>query len=94
MPSVNVRERLDNTLIILHNKLKRGARSFVGQDLIRDGRRPKNWRPKRDPLHLETSVPGIFAAGDVRHGVIRRVASAMGQGVVAVSLVDKYLETV
>ncbi len=67
---------------------------YTGQDLIRDGRRPKNWKPKRDPLHLETSVPGIFAAGDVRHGVIRRVASAVGQGAVAVSLVHKYLETV
>ena len=44
--------------------------------------------------HMETSVPGIFAAGDVRHGVVRRVASAVGQGAVAVSLVHKYLETV
>jgi thioredoxin reductase (NADPH) len=67
---------------------------YTGQDLIRNGRRPKNWKPKRDPFLLETSVPGIFAAGDVRHGVIRRVASAVGQGAVAVSLVHKYLETV
>ena len=67
---------------------------YTGQDLIRDGRRPKNWKPRRDPFPLETSVPGIFAAGDVRHGVIRRVASAVGQGAVAVSLVHKYLETV
>ncbi len=67
---------------------------YTGQDLIRDGRRPKNWTPKRDPFLLETSVPGIFAAGDVRHGVVRRVASAVGQGAVAVSLVHKYLETV
>ena len=67
---------------------------YTGQDLIRDGRRPKNWKPRRDPFLLETSVPGIFAAGDVRHDVIRRVASAVGQGAVAVSLVHKYLETV
>jgi thioredoxin reductase (NADPH) len=67
---------------------------YTGQDLIRDGRRPKNWKPKRDPMLQETSVPGIFAAGDVRHGVIRRVASAVGQGSVAVSLIHKYLETV
>jgi thioredoxin reductase (NADPH) len=67
---------------------------YTGQDLIRDGRRPRNWKPKRDPFLMETSVPGIFAAGDVRHGVIRRVASAVGQGSVAVSLVHKYLETV
>ena len=67
---------------------------YTGQDLVRNGRRPRNWKPKRDPFLLETSVPGIFAAGDVRHGVIRRVASAVGQGAVAVSLVHKYLETV
>jgi thioredoxin reductase (NADPH) len=67
---------------------------YTGQDLIHDGQRPKNWRPKRDPFLLETSVPGIFAAGDVRHGVVRRVASAVGQGAVAVSLIHKYLETV
>lgn len=67
---------------------------YTGPDLIRDGRRPINWKPKRDPFLLETSVPGIFAAGDVRRGVIRRVASAVGQGAVAVSLIHKYLETV
>jgi len=67
---------------------------YTGQDLIIDGRRPRNWALKRDPFLMETSVPGIFAAGDVRHGVVRRVASAVGQGAVAVSLVHKYLETV
>ena len=67
---------------------------YTGPDLIRDGRRPKNWKPRRDPFLLETSMPGIFAAGDVCHGVVRRVASAVGQGAVAVSLVHKYLETV
>jgi thioredoxin reductase (NADPH) len=67
---------------------------YTGQDLMRGGSRPKNWKPKRDPFMLETSVPGIFAAGDVRHGVVRRVASAVGQGAVAVSLIHEYLETV
>jgi len=67
---------------------------LTGPDLIREGRRPKNWTLQRDPFLLETSMPGIFAAGDVRHGVIRRVASAVGQGAVAVSLIHKYLETV
>jgi thioredoxin reductase (NADPH) len=67
---------------------------YVGQDLLLDRHRPKNWKPKRDPFLLETSVPGIFAAGDVCHGVVRRVASAVGQGAVAVSLVHKYLESV
>ena len=52
-----------------------------------------SWPLERDPYLLETSVPGIFAAGDVRANVIRRVASAVGQGAVAVSLIHKYLET-
>lgn len=67
---------------------------YTGPDLIQGGQRPKNWKLKRDPFLLETSIPGIFAAGDVRHGVVRRVASAVGQGAVAVSFVHKYLETV
>ena len=67
---------------------------YTGQDLISNGRRPKNWTLKRDPFLMETSVPGIFAAGDVRHGVVRRVASSVGQGSVAVSVVHKYLESV
>jgi thioredoxin reductase (NADPH) len=67
---------------------------FTGPDLIRGGRRPKGWKQNRDPFLMETSVPGIFAAGDVRHGVVRRVASAVGQGSVALSFVHKYLETV
>jgi len=81
---------------IVKDLVERDEAGFIltGQDLVRDGRRPKNWTPRRDPLLLETSVPGIFAAGDVCHGAIRRVASAVGQGAVAVSLVHKYLETV
>lgn len=81
---------------LVANLVERDEAGFIytGQDLVRNGRRPKGWKPKRDPFLLETSVPGIFAAGDVCHGVIRRVASAVGQGAVAVSLVHKYLETV
>ena len=67
---------------------------ITGPDLLHDGRRPRNWKPKRDPFFLETSVPGIFAAGDVRHGSMRRVASAVGQGAIAISLVHQYLKTV
>jgi len=67
---------------------------YTGPDLIHEGNRPKNWTLARDPFILETNVPGIFAAGDVRHGAIRRVASAVGQGAVAVELIHKYLETV
>jgi thioredoxin reductase (NADPH) len=52
------------------------------------------WHLKRDPFHLETSVPGVFAAGDVREGAVRRVASAVGEGSVAVTFVHRYLATV
>jgi len=67
---------------------------LTGQDLIHEGRRPKNWKLKRDPFPLETSVPGIFAAGDIRQGAVRWVASAVGQGAIAISLVHQYLKTV
>ena len=80
----------------LANVVERNEAGFIltGQDLIRNGRRPKNWQLKRDPFLLETSVPGIFAAGDVRQGAIRRVASAVGQGSNAVSFVHQYLKTI
>ena len=52
------------------------------------------WPLERDPFALETNVPGVFAAGDIRHGAIRRVASAVGTGAVAVSLIHQYLDTV
>jgi thioredoxin reductase (NADPH) len=67
---------------------------LTGQDLIQDGKRPKGWTLQRDPYMLETSVPGIFAAGDVRQGAVRRVASAVGQGAIAVNFVHQYLRTV
>lgn len=62
---------------------------LTGPDIPRD-----SWPLTRDPFLMETSVPGIFAAGDVRHGVVRRVASAVGQGSVCVSFVHEYLATV
>jgi thioredoxin reductase (NADPH) len=66
---------------------------LTGPDLIRDGELPKSWPLDRQPLLMETSVPGIFAAGDIRSGVVRRVASAVGQGAVCVSIVHQYLAT-
>ena len=66
---------------------------LTGGDLIRRGRLdPERWRG-RTPSLMETSVPGIFAAGDVRSGAVKRVASAVGQGSVCVSLVHEYLTT-
>lgn len=66
----------------------------AGRGLLRNGKRPKGWTLKRDPFPLETSVPGIFVAGDVRDDAIRRVASAVGDGAIAVSQVHQYLKTV
>lgn len=75
--------------------VERDKRGFIltGPDLLVDGEWRPSWPLERDPYLLETSVPGIFAAGDVRANVIRRVASAVGQGAVAVSFIHKYLET-
>jgi len=71
-------------------------RGFIltGPDLGALGTRVGGWPLERDPYLMETSVPGIFAAGDVRHGVVRRVASAVGQGSVCISFVHEYLATV
>ena len=67
---------------------------LTGPDLASNGHRPKNWHLKRDPFLLETSVPGIFAVGDIRQSATRRVASAVGEGSTAVSFVHQYLKTV
>jgi thioredoxin reductase (NADPH) len=75
-------------------EMNRAGFILTGPDLIRDGQRPKNWPLTRDPYLLETSVPGIFAVGDVRQGAVRRVASAVGQGAVAISFVHQYLESI
>jgi thioredoxin reductase (NADPH) len=64
---------------------------LTGPDLMYDGKPPNGWPFDRDPFFLETSVPGIFAAGDVRHGSIKRVASSVGEGAMAVQLIHRYL---
>lgn len=81
---------------MLEGIVERNKAGFVltGPDLLRNGQRPQGWKQKRDPFYLETSVPGIFAAGDVRQNAVRRVASAVGEGAIAVSLVHQYLRTV
>jgi thioredoxin reductase (NADPH) len=65
---------------------------LTGPDLLDRGRRPADWPLARDPLALETSVPGLFAAGDVRHGSTKRVAGAVGDGAMATALVHRRLE--
>lgn len=63
----------------------------TGPDLLRNGQRPANWQLNRDPYYLETNIPGVFAAGDVRHGSVKRFASAVGEGAMAVTFVHRYL---
>ena len=65
---------------------------FTGPDLIVDKKPPQGWTLERDPFLLETSIPGIFAAGDVRFGTNHRVASAVGEGAIAFALMKEYLK--
>jgi thioredoxin reductase (NADPH) len=71
-----------------------GGFILTGLDLVSEGKGPAGWPAGRLPALLETSVPGIFAAGDVRHGSSKRVAAAVGEGAVAVQLIHQYLKTV
>jgi thioredoxin reductase (NADPH) len=64
----------------------------TGPDLNGGKKRPANWPLDRNPYYLETNIPGLFAAGDVRHNAVKRVASAVGEGAMAVAFVHRYLE--
>jgi thioredoxin reductase (NADPH) len=64
---------------------------LTGTDLTKDGRLPETWQLARAPLMLETSMPGVFAVGDVRHGSVKRVASAVGAGGIAIQYIHEYL---
>ncbi|HEX4700175.1 MAG TPA: FAD-dependent oxidoreductase [Actinomycetes bacterium] len=79
----------------LDDVLARDERGFVltGPDLLVDGRRPAGWPLDRDPWPLEGSLPGVFVAGDVRADSVKRVASAVGEGAMAVTLAHRYLGT-
>jgi thioredoxin reductase (NADPH) len=80
----------------LANVIERDERGFIltGPDLIREGQHPKGWGLDRDPYLLETNIPGLFAVGDVRHGSVKRVASGVGEGSVAVQFIHQYLSKV
>jgi thioredoxin reductase (NADPH) len=79
----------------LDGVLDRDRRGFLltGPDLVVDGERPRGWDADRDPWPLEASVPGVFVAGDVRADSVKRVASAVGEGAMAVTLAHRYLGT-
>jgi thioredoxin reductase (NADPH) len=76
--------------------VERDEQGFIlsGASPFHDGRRPKGWTLSRDPYLLETNVPGIFVAGDVRHDSVKRVASGVGEGSIAVQFVHRYLSEV
>jgi thioredoxin reductase (NADPH) len=78
----------------LDGVVQRDQRGFVltGPDLLVGGKRPRGWPLDRDPYYLEGSVPGVFAAGDARANSVKRVASAVGEGAMAIQLVHRYLE--
>jgi thioredoxin reductase (NADPH) len=80
----------------LNGFVERDERGFLltGQDLLKNGERPKGWQLDRDPGLLETSVAGVFAVGDVRHGSVKRVASGVGEGSIAIQFVHQYLAKV
>jgi len=77
----------------LAGMVERDAQGYLisGQHLMLDGKRPTGWTVDRDPFYLETSVPGIFVAGDVRHRSAKGVTSGVGEGAMAVKLVHQYL---
>ena len=79
----------------LEGAIDRDPRGFIltGADLMHGGRPPKNWSLDRDPYLLEASVPGVFAVGDVRYGSVKRVASCVGEGAIAVQFVHQHLST-
>jgi thioredoxin reductase (NADPH) len=79
----------------LPEAVQRDANGFIltGSNLLVNGKNPKGWTLERQPYLLETSVPGVFAAGDVRHQSVKRVASAVGEGSIAIQFVHQYLAT-
>jgi thioredoxin reductase (NADPH) len=68
-----------------------GGYILTGPDLLHGRERPANWQLDREPYYLETNLPGMFAAGDVRQNSVKRCASAVGEGAMAVTFVHRYL---
>jgi thioredoxin reductase (NADPH) len=77
----------------LDGAIVRDSKGFLvtGSNLIKNGKRPPGWKPQRDPYLLETSIPGVFAVGDVRDGAVRRVANSVGEGSIVLYFIRQYL---
>jgi thioredoxin reductase (NADPH) len=80
----------------LSGVVERDPKGFIlsGRDVLRGGKPPKGWTANREPYLLETNVPGVFVVGDVRYGSIKRVASSVGEGAIAVQMIHQYLSSV
>jgi thioredoxin reductase (NADPH) len=80
----------------LDDVVMRDANGFIvaGNDLKTDGKLPPSWPLDREPFMLETSVPGVFVAGDARHGSVKRVASGVGEGAISVAFTHQYLSSI
>jgi thioredoxin reductase (NADPH) len=76
----------------LPEEIVRDERGYIvtGPDLLQEGRPPRGWPLGRPPLPMETSMPGVFAAGDVRYGSVKRVASAVGAGAIAIQSIHEH----
>jgi thioredoxin reductase (NADPH) len=77
----------------LKNQLLTDEQGYIltGADTLQKGKRPASWKLERNPFWLESSVPGVFVAGDVRHGSVKRIASGVGEGAMAVQFIHQYL---
>ena len=84
-------ETLDEAVRLINDSTQ-GVLLAGGTDLLVDNKPPQGWTLERPPFLFETSIPGIFAAGDVRYGTSHRVASAAGEGAVAYAMMKEYLK--
>jgi len=77
----------------LDGTISRDNKGFLvtGTNLLNDGKRPAGWNIERNPYLLETSVPGVFAVGDVRDGAVRRVANSVGEGSIVLYFIRQYM---
>jgi thioredoxin reductase (NADPH) len=77
----------------LEGTLVRDEKGFLitGANLLKEGKKPANWKLQREPYLLETNIPGVFAVGDARDGAVRRVANSVGEGSIVLYFIRQHL---